>query len=58
MHFKEFLVAVEPEFLESKTKVAKGIIDVYLRNTLSIKPGSTLGFPHTSLINLHIIGRK
>jgi hypothetical protein len=58
MHFKEFLVAVEPEFLETKTKVAKGIIDVYLRNTLSIKPGSTLGFPHTSLINLHVIGKK
>lgn len=58
MHFKEFLVSVEPEFLETKTKVAKGIIDVYLRNTLSIKPGSTLGFPHTSLINLHVIGRK
>ena len=58
MHFKEFLVAVEPEFLATKTKVAKGIIDIYLKNTLLIKPGSTLGFPHTSLINLHIIGRK
>jgi hypothetical protein len=58
MHFKKFLVAVEPEFLETKTKVAKGIIDVYLRNTLSIKPGNTLGFPHTSLINLHVIGKK
>ncbi|WP_395802740.1 hypothetical protein [Daejeonella sp.] len=58
MHFKEFLVLVEPEFLETKTKVAKGIIDVYLRNTLSIKPGNTLGFPHTSLINLHVIGKK
>lgn len=58
MHFKQFLVAVEPEFLETKTKVAKGIIDVYLRNTLDISPGTTLGFPHSSLINLHVIGRK
>lgn len=58
MHFKDFLVAVEPEFLESKTRVAQGIIDVYLKNTLTIKPGSTLGFPHTSLINLHVIGKK
>ena len=58
MHFKEFLVAVEPEFLETKTKVAKGIIDIYLKNTLNVKPGNTLGFPHTSLINLHVIGKK
>ena len=58
MHFKQFLVAVEPEFLETKTKVAKGIIDVYLRNTLEIIPGNTLGFPHSSVINLNVIGRK
>jgi len=58
MHFKQFLVAVEPEFLETKTKIAKGIIDVYLRYTLDIMPGNTLGFPHSSLINLHVIGRK
>jgi hypothetical protein len=58
MHFKQFLVAVEPEFIETKTKVAKGIIDVYLRNTLDITPGNTLGFPHSSVINLHVIGRK
>jgi hypothetical protein len=58
MHFKNFLVAVEPEFLETKTKVAKGIIDIYLRNTLTIQPGNTLGLPHSSLINLHVIGKK
>jgi len=58
MHFKQFLVAVEPEFIDTKTKVAKGIIDVYLRNTMDIIPGNTLGFPHSSVINLHVIGRK
>lgn len=58
MHFKQFLVAVEPEFMENKTKVAKGIIDIYLRNTLEITPGNTLGFPHSSVINLHVVGRK
>lgn len=58
MYFKKFLVPVEPEFLETKTKVAKGIIDVYLRNLLEITPGNTLGFPHASLINLHVIGKK
>jgi len=58
MHFKQFLVAVEPEFMETKTKVAKGIIDIYLRNTLEITPGNTLGFTHSSVINLHVVGRK
>jgi hypothetical protein len=58
MHFKQFLVAVEPEFMETKTKIAKGIIDIYLRNTLEITPGNTLGFPHSSVINLHVVGRK
>jgi len=58
MHFKQFLVAVEPEFMANKTTVAKGIIDIYLRNTLEITPGNTLGFPHSSVINLHVVGRK
>lgn len=58
MYFKDFLVAVEPEFRETKTKVVKGIIDIYLKNTLKIQPGNTLGYPHTSLINLHVIGKK
>ena len=58
MHFKQFLVAVEPEFMETKTRVVNGIIDVYLRNLLEVSPGNTLGFPHSSVINLHVIGRK
>ncbi len=58
MYFKNFLVAVMPEFLESKTRVAKGIIDIYLRNLLEVTPGNTLGYPHSSIINLHVIGRK
>ncbi|MHB1177734.1 MAG: hypothetical protein ACYCZO_05315 [Daejeonella sp.] len=58
MRFKDFLVAVMPEFLETKTKVAKGIIDVYLKNLLEVTPGNTLGFPHSSVINLYIKGKK
>lgn len=58
IHFKDFLVAVMPEFVESKTRVAKGIIDVYLQNLLEVTPGNTLGYPHSSLINLHVIGKK
>ena len=58
MRFKDFLVGVMPEFMETKTKVAKGIIDVYLRNLIEVTPGNTLGFPHSSVINLHVIGKK
>jgi hypothetical protein len=58
IQFKEFLVGVMPEFLDTKTKVAKGIIDVYLRNLLEVTPGKTLGFPHASVINLYVIGKK
>ena len=58
MIFKDFLVAVMPEFLESKTKVVKGIIDVYLKNLIEVTPGNTLGYPHSSVIDLHIKGMK
>ena len=56
MMFKDFLVEVMPEFLETKTKVVKGIIDVYLKNLLEVTPGNTLGFPHSSVINLNVKG--
>ncbi|SKB29417.1 hypothetical protein [Daejeonella lutea] len=58
MVFKNFLVVVMPEFLETKTRVAKGIIDVYLKNLLEVIPGNTLGYPHSSVINLHVKGVK
>lgn len=58
MTFKDFSVVVMPEFLETKTKVAKGIIDVYLRNLIEVTPGNTLGFPHSSVINLNVTGKK
>jgi hypothetical protein len=57
MTFKDFLVIIMPEFLETKTKIAKGIIDVYLKNLLNVTPGNTLGYPHSSVINLHVIGK-
>lgn len=58
MIFKDFLVAVMPEFVESKTKVVKGIIDVYLKNLIEVTPGNTLGYPHSSVIDLHVTGTK
>lgn len=56
--FKRFNVRLMPEFIETKTKVAKGIIDVYLKNLLDVKPGNTLGYPHSSVVLLHVIGAK
>lgn len=47
-----------PEFRETRKKVLEGIISVYLQNLLIIKPGSTLGVPHTSEITVDVVGRK
>lgn len=57
MKFKRFMLNLFPEFIETKTKVAHGIIDVYLRNLLEVIPGKTLGFPHSSVIDIHVIGK-
>lgn len=56
--FKRFNINLMPEFIESKTRVAKGIIDVYLKNLLDVIPGNTLGYPHSSVVLLHVIGTK
>lgn len=58
MQFRRFLNAVMPEFEESKTRIVKALIEGYLKPYLDIKPGSTLGFPHTSSVKLNMIGRK
>lgn len=47
-----------PEFRETRKKVLAGITDVYLQNLLKIKPGSTLGMPHTSEVTVTVTGRK
>ncbi len=50
-------VTAMPEFEESKRRVLTGVINVYLKHWLSIKPAVTLGFPHTSLILLRVRGK-
>ncbi len=55
--FKRFNARLMPEFIETKTRVVKGIIDVYLNSLLDVKPGNTLGYPHSSVVLLHVIGR-
>ncbi len=56
MHLSKFIVS--PEFEESRKRVLDGIIDVYLKRFLVIKPGTTLGMAHTSEISLNVKGRK
>ena len=47
-----------PEYHEQRKKVLEGIIDVYLQNLLTVKPGTTLGIPHSSEITLNVSGKK
>ena len=47
-----------PEYYEVRKKVLEGIISVYLQNLLIIKPGTTLGIPHSSEITLSVKGLK
>ncbi|WP_423148271.1 hypothetical protein [Rubrolithibacter danxiaensis] len=58
MHYGKPLEFIMPEFEESKKRVSKGIMEVYLQNLLEITPGNTLGLPHTSLVSLHVIGKS
>jgi len=48
---------VIPEHREARKKTLQAIIDVYLHNLLTIKPGTTLGIPHPSEINLIVVGK-
>jgi len=47
-----------PEYYEQRKKVLEGIIEVYLQNLLTVKPGTTLGIPHSSEITLNVSGKK
>ncbi|MFN0291508.1 hypothetical protein [Pedobacter helvus] len=47
-----------PEDVPHRKKLIQGIADVYLKNLLHIKPGTTLGIPHSSEITISLIGKK
>ncbi|MBB2150173.1 hypothetical protein [Pedobacter gandavensis] len=48
----------DPENYEPRKKTLEAIIHVYLQNLLKIQPGTTLGIPHSSEINLIVVGKK
>lgn len=58
LHFGKSTVYLMPEFESSQNRVMKGIMEVYLQNLLEIRPGSTLGMEHPSVITLHVKGVK
>lgn len=47
-----------PENYEPRKKTLEAIINVYFQHLLKVIPGKTLGIPHSSEINLSVIGRK
>lgn len=46
------------DYRENRKKVLQGILDVYLKKLTVVKPGNTLGFTHSSVIVLSLIGNK
>jgi hypothetical protein len=56
--FRKSLDYMSPEFRKSTIAALKGITDGYLSLYLNVKPGKTLGIPHTSIIFLNVVGYK
>jgi hypothetical protein len=56
--FRKSLVFLSREFADSWITAMKGITDGYLKLYLNVKPGKTLGIPHSSIIFLNVVGYK
>jgi hypothetical protein len=56
IHLGEFGNVV-PEHKAARKKTLEAIINVYLHNLLKITPGTTLGIPHPSQVNLVVVGK-
>lgn len=50
--------AAMDDYRENRRKVIQGILDVYLNELKIIQPGNTLGFKHSSVIAIDLIGKK
>jgi hypothetical protein len=48
----------DEDYKENRKKVLQGILDVYISKLTTVKPGSTLGFTHSTLVVLDLIGKK
>jgi len=56
--FRKSNQLIMPEFKASTIEAMKGITDGYLKLYLKVKPGKTLGIPHTSIVLLNVSGSK
>lgn len=57
IHLGTFRIS-DPQNYEPRKKTLEAIINVYLENLLKTTPGSTLGIPHSSEINVIVVGKK
>jgi hypothetical protein len=48
----------DEDYKENRRKVLQGILDVYISHLTIVQTGSTLGFKHSTLVVLDLIGRK
>ena len=46
------------DYRENRRKVLQGIVDIYIQKQFKVKPGNTLGYTHSSVIVLNLVGKK
>jgi hypothetical protein len=46
-----------PEFAQAYNRMASGIMNSYFKLYLDVKPGSTLGIIHSSMVSVHVEGK-
>lgn len=56
IHFVSNVVPLDSVFLNRYNKAIKGIINGYLKAYLKVKPGKTLGIPHSSRAVINVMG--
>lgn len=58
MEFAKSMVPLDPAFAESYPRIMKGLVNGYMKAYLKVKPGTTLGIPHTSEVIVYVKGIK
>ena len=58
MHYVQSINFIQPEFVDATNKTIRAIVDGYLKAYLDVTPGKTLNMPHSSVIILHVKGKK
>ena len=56
--YRKSQIPIYPEFAVSTPKTIKAILAGYVERYVQVKPGSTLGIPHTSIVVINLTGTK